>query len=659
MSSYLILDSNTNYAQRLHKALTGTSSNAARNVIDTGKEKDLFDLSRRIAERVNKKTILLINAEGVLAGGVRQHQQLVDIALWLRTKHRLENPIVFYSLQSVNQLLSVRPESFILLSPGCSHLRLPISTDEFKQISNAKRLSGSDSIRPYLRPRLDIEQTRHRYANYAGMAFMLDVAKQVWEVSVDSKILRGTPATLAPFFRFRKSLDSALLANYFDIDRDLKMDRNNRASLKLNKRLPKYGTLLLVDDLADNGWKAILSQMFCGKPSDPRITSLPVLTELQAGRILFDFNRTKNALAIEIERSKPHLILLDLRLNDEEGRQSLDQLGGFQLLNAIKGHARFKGLPVIMFTASGKAETSKELIAAGAEAVWTKPGIDERLNSEGILARYAELMRVVHDSINPNYQVLNQIDDNTQPQFDISQVDFSAIRNLLFKKLEFIKYRLRLYSHLELEKLTPPPYSSADAIYIDSNVLVKGDRRIRFQDIISAVYKLSILTNNSVCAFVARGVNAPQVLFPKVVVMNAVFDEVIKLAKTEKYEPLQGSRTRNSLLFMRASLSQLIVKDMFANNFIRTEFDRNTKIATPKLKAPKESTYADGYLLDEIADLTVTHSANAFRYLPTTSVIVVTGDAKLRDKLSRFNQVNSVVIKSRENLIRDMSTVVV
>src|SRR5690606_25177038 len=82
----------------------------------------------------------------------------------------------------------------------------------------------------------------------------------------------------------------------------------------------------------------------------------------------FDLLNTKNELKKTIDNFKPHLILLDLRLNDEEGKKELTELGGFQLLKHLKSDDCLKGLPVIMFTASSNAETIKELITNGAEA---------------------------------------------------------------------------------------------------------------------------------------------------------------------------------------------------------------------------------------------------------------------------------------------------
>lgn len=663
MGTFLIVDSNTAYAEKLYEALTDNSGRAANNVVDPTKEDDLSVLSEKIARRVNRKTIVLINAEAVCSGRLRQHQALVDVALWLRTRHKLENVLVFYSLQSINELLRAKPYNFIILSPGCCHLRLPINKEQLKRISEVKALRTFDAIRPYLRPRLNLERTRHRYANYAGMAFMLEVAKKVWDIEFDNRILKGVTENFSQFFAFRQSLNYAFLSSYFDIEKDLKLSSDQKAHLKIDKRIFASTRLLLIDDLAASGWGSIVSQMVYGKPSDIRIAAMNIRTTLQNSRSVFDIKENKRALESNIKAHKPHLVLLDLRLNDEEGEKSLEERGGYQLLTHLKAHESFKGVPVIMFTASSKTETSKKLMAAGAEAIWTKPGIDEALSANRVIERYSELLKLVQDVISPDYELLRQIDDNTNPRFDINRVDFAAIRNLLFSKLEFIKYRLQLFSDDELLKLTPAPYSTVDAIYIDSNVLMTGGARISFGDIISAVYKLAILTCKSNCKFIVRrapaGVGPQPILrFPKVVIMNSIFDEVIKKAKTEDYRIVTEYRTRtNNLLFMRAALSQLIIKEMFGNSLVRTEFDRNKDFPTPKLKSPKESVYADGYLLDEIADLTVTHASTALSYEATTKVLVVTGDGKLGDKLIKFSQRQSVIIKSREDLLRDMSKV--
>ena len=86
-------------------------------------------------------------------------------------------------------------------------------------------------------------------------------------------------------------------------------------------------------------------------------------------------------------------MLLDLRLeNEKDFRNVLDYSGG-KLLLKLKN--KFITLPVIIFTASNKAETLRQLIGAGAEYVYTKEGIDDGLNDNLTLNNTLNLIEEV------------------------------------------------------------------------------------------------------------------------------------------------------------------------------------------------------------------------------------------------------------------------
>lgn len=646
MSNFLIIDSNKRFAEKLKQELSKNGQTADLYDIppsDNLRTSYLFNISQQLKNK--EERIVLINIESKVGTGKFQNQKLVELLFWLRCKYRLKNPIVTYSCQSINQILKRLPKNYIILSPGCHHLQLPINEQQIKKIAGFKPLEGNEfnEIKQFLKPRVDLKQTRHSYANYAGMNLMLNIAKQVYGVD-ENQILDNASGKFTDFYNFRDSLDYHILSMYFDLEKTTIANEEEKEQLKIGGALLSK-KILLVDDLADKGWENILRQIIYGDILNENLISLTIgdnlITEIES----------------VIDSHKPHLILLDLRLKDEENEKKISELDGFKLLEHIKSHKKFKGLPVVMFTSSSNAETIKELLNAGAEAVWTKPGIDEALGADDIKERYKKLVDLVSSVFEPDYSLLNQLDDNPDEFFDVSTINFESIRSLLFRKLDFVRYRLQLYKD-DMVNLLPEPYKSVDAIYIDSNSLFSGNTGHNFSDLITSVLILSILSSESGCSFVLGGQNSSLTL-PKVVVMNSVYDEVIKLAKIGELRWNAGYSIW-SLTYKRAAISQLIIKELFDNNNIRTELhcDENKKVES-RLEIPKENPYADGYILDEIASLVVTRKSKEANYGASTKVIFVSGDKGLSNKIIRFNdpKKNNLILKTREEFIEDISRI--
>jgi len=666
MSNYLIIDSNKRYAAELYKALTGSDVDADECIIDTtnfvSASKVFIVVNPKIKD--NSKKIVLINAETELKDNYLQHQPIIELAFWIRCRYNSLNPIVFYSGVSVNHSLKQNPENFILLSPNCYYYKLPITKSNIEAIQKLKPIAEVD-LKPYLKPAISLEQVRHRYANYAGMALMLKVALIKHYGIKGSDILKSQSLD-----DFMSSLDYHLLKTYFNLNY-----KDFPKKIDATGFIPHIKKILLVDDLAVEGWKAIIGQMIYGNSSAAEIKSVTLqkMDKSETDKTqVYDEAKTIEELETQIKEHKPHLILLDLRLNDEEGRKNLSELGGYKLLSHLKKSPLYKGVQVIMFTASSNAETVKQLIGNGAYGVWTKPGIDEGLTVNGIIKRYDQLLQLVSEIFNPDYSFTKNLNDNYEEKFQIDELDIEKVCNLLLSKVDFIKYRLELFSKSERENLIPEPYKSADAIYIDSNLFISGEGIYNYPDMITSVVKLALLTRESECSFIS-GTHNSNTLLPKVVIMNPVFDEVMKYAKTGSCEKIidevidnSGNKSykfnRYKLAYIRAALSQLIIKNLFEGKAVRTElYVSETKIAFSNLENPKENIYADGYILDEIANLLLTRKSMAFKFKPTTKVVFVSGDLALGTKLKSFGNKDkdNICIIEREKFTKNMEQIII
>ena len=598
----------------------------------------------------NNSAIIFLNADAEIND---INDNILDIVLWLRCKHKFLNPIVIYSIYSLEKLLQKNPSNYFIISPGCVFKEDVDVLHNIEEIKKIQPITSLMELKPFLKLRVDeiLALYKHRMANYAGMALILDIVIQVYskdDINIpDTKILKGN---FPEFFAHRKSLYHALLSTYFDFEKLKITDDQKKDLCRCNTK-----KILLVDDLADKGWQHIITQMLYSNPDANQVKSLKIQTKVENGVNKFDYEATKKALESEIESHKPHLILLDLRLHDEKREIHPTQLSGYKLLELLKTSPRYKGVPVIMFTASRNAEIIKTLLNAGAEAVWIKPGIDEGLNLESIIIRYKQLLELTDKVFNPNYELFNGIQDQTDESYNIANLNIEEIRQKLNIKLDYIRYRIALTQTDAVSQL-PDYYNNAHAIYIDANALVTGSKSIFYHELIASLLILSLLTKKS--GFESQ---TKTITCPKVVIMNSVYDELIKMSKTfqfrTKTEYKTGKFINYDLCCYRAPISMLLVKDLFNNNSVRTEFGRWSLKC--ELLNPKENIAADGYILDEISNLVLWNYKDNDKsfYKGDTNVICITGDGGLTHKLKSFNNSNLKVL-GLKNFTNDMKSII-
>lgn len=642
---YLVIDSNEVFAKSLDIQLEGVNFNDNSfakcwiNPKNCNEIKDVFTL----CENIDESTIILINIEAEIgANNSRQEYKLLELFYHLRCRKRL-NPIVFYGFSSMQRVLQKSTENLIIASPGCTYLTLPFEKGELKRIKEVQPLKKLDDIKPFIKPKVDeiVGNVRHRIANYSAMALMLEMAEKVHPND------NNPPPNLSDLNAFKLSLDYSILRSYFNLEGDYSIQSN-----EINKfKLTGSKKILLVDDYGEKGWTYVLGRILYGNTTTG-IYSVKISTKDKK----LDVETTCSMLNELVSTIKPHLILLDLRLCDEEGDQNLHGLGGFKLLKKIK--SKYKGIPVVIFSATKNSENVKELLTAGAKAIWTKPGFDEELSKNELKNRYCELIKFVQSIGEPNNSILNQFNDSYNPSYDISKVDFDLARKVFFEHLDFLKYRLYLNSD-RFTTLMPREYNEADAIYIDSNIFLSTGKEFSFWKLLASVVKLSIMTKDSGTTFIS-GYEQP---LPKVVIMNSVYDEIIKWSKKGYLSVDRDENTneivKTSLTFKRAPISQLVIKDLFSNGFVRAELTRNYKgqIEYP-LENPKENVYADGYILDEISNLIVAKKYKERKiYFIEPKVMLISGDNGLIDKFKalRSSYTDYFLAINREKFVEDMS----
>lgn len=162
--------------------------------------------------------------------------------------------------------------------------------------------------------------------------------------------------------------------------------------------------LLMIDDNAKNGWEEIFKLML------PAVSVKSVVPDKKYENRIDDlyFDVIKKQIETLEKQTLPLLILLDLRLFDEAERSiDIENVSGRVLLNLIRQD--FKCIPVLITTASNKVWTFQKLVNQGADAYWTKEGLDELRDASDSVRNYCRLQFLVRRLTDGRYQLLQKL----------------------------------------------------------------------------------------------------------------------------------------------------------------------------------------------------------------------------------------------------------
>lgn len=395
-----------------------------------------------------------------------------------------------------------------------------------------------------------------------------------------------------------------------DIEQELNsLNVESEVSILINQvnlpDIPEDVCILYIDDMAEIGWSEIFCSMVFNKNIHRNFKSSKCLEAKNDDDII-------NKIVSEIKIQKTEIVLLDLRLKNETGKISIDKLGGYKILEALK--SSFPGLHIIITSATNNAQNIKALQNAGADAVWTKPGIDELLSADEIVKRYTEFLEQIHYAV-----------------YKFQGIKIKEKEKAL-EKLAWTKFRITLYEN-DFVSLDLKAIDKFTDIYVDTNFLL-SDYRINLVDSISNLYKLAYLKGKKLSQYIVEEkgkigyFNIKEQNTPTIIIMNQIIDETIKISKSA-----------NSFRSIRAQFAYQIVMDMFAEKLAQTEIngiDEVTLQIKRTLFNPKENVHADGFILDEIGSYLVTgHKKFKDKYclrLDNKILLLITDDSDLIEK---------------------------
>ena len=464
---YIIIDDNTKYAEKLLAELKEEGE------VISSESYVLNELANKINVKAKNEidTVLLININLKAKNSNRQEQKGIELLIWLRIKEIL-NHVVLYSFETLHSLLNRNPKHLITTSQGTTFVQLPDAFKDLqnnlskKQEDKTKYLADPDNVRETLKPAFSIEKFRHREANWWGVKQLWDINNSIYDLNdkypsdIEENLKKLENYIAKALYEYNdmainKGLEELLTQkssdknNKIDLEvqgrmkrmRNLeneisnsnltgkeeerkqdeikriknsisKLESEKKENIRIDKtlfiqelveikRMIKEGNpaIMYIDDNAEKGWADVILKML----GNVTIESIVPIEKYK--------NRIKEFF---IEIVKPllpgnfTLIILDLRLYDEIGvNLSPEKLSGSLLLNEIQVH--FPDIPILVITASNKAAAYKTLITLGADAFWTKEGIDEHKMAVDSISSYKQFIDFVQKLHSKEYLYLRKL----------------------------------------------------------------------------------------------------------------------------------------------------------------------------------------------------------------------------------------------------------
>jgi len=351
---------------------------------------------KKIKDVIQKSDIILINCELIIQKKKRLDFAGIEFLKILRLRD-VTNNCILYSFLTLTQLVKLNPLNSIVLSKGTSFIQLPFDVLELDLYLSSEEIAEKENLLPFFRLEVDFHKVRHELANYWGAIRL----SELLDIETSQKV----------------NFDIELIKYLTPIEKRARYEKNILES-KMSNFNPYKKKIFYYDDNSEI-WDAGLNKLFGSKnvnTYNPRTTS-------------------KYDLFKYITTIKPGCLLLDLRLeNEKDSKNVLDYSGG-KLLIEIK--QKYHSLPVIMFTASNKAESVRQLMAAGADYVWTKEGVDDGIDNVFTLNNTINLINEVSKCVskfkNETYEIIYNIETELTKidSFDIDLLNRFSKKELL------------------------------------------------------------------------------------------------------------------------------------------------------------------------------------------------------------------------------------
>ena len=307
--------------------------------------------------------IFLISADYCCEGCPSGSFGGIRILKLLRLKGFRQHCVV-YSPFPITFLLDEKYYHEILLSRGTTYIQLPAVIDEILVTQLQNRFCEADLTLFFAAEANALFRTkRHSLANWWGVLRLYEILNSLGMIPPGGR--DGVAQVLEKADRYQGRL--MYYARFHGMPPKISKENFDELTrFKLQGIRNKGLRTVYIDDQASDGWSYLLQCLLYGGTDPERFFTPEIPVSVQ------DFD----ILAGQILEKKPELVILDIRLFPEDEQAGVDAISGITLLRKLV-YERDLTCPILVFTASDKSIISAKAIETGADAVWTKEGMDE------------------------------------------------------------------------------------------------------------------------------------------------------------------------------------------------------------------------------------------------------------------------------------------
>ena len=599
--------------------------NLALEHIRPQKSEKIYDIAEKLAKKINDKApeAILINLEGGYENTPRPELKGTELIYWLRLKHKYTGPIITYGFLAPEQILRLKPEYVVIHAPGNRHLRVPFESSQLdKAIENTHLKWNLNEFVNYLPALKSDVIIRHKNANKWALKKLIPLYRSILgkedEIKIDQSI-------------YEISNLHELISEFLYVNK-IKRSDNEFEEIDLlikdyHKKLgSKKKSILLIDDMASLGWDEFFKKFLNCKKN-----------EFES----FEFSKNKEVESIyddiqyqiHIMQPKPDLILLDLRLKEDDSGEELKEFSGYKILKDLKHD--FPEIPIIVVTANNKLLTSKKLKDMGIWDIWIKEGKDNQMSDFDLRYSLLDLLK----KVNSVYESLPDMEHRIlyAAEYRLEKKDYPD----KLKELNKIQFSIGSVEGINL--------SLFDVCILDTNVWLSNsldENSLEENDFIKKQVLIQVLIDYF---------SQPN---KEVLIHNFTLSELRKLGKTIFDFP--NERDDKKFLTLTADFSLNRIKKLLQKKRLKIEnFRRFTY---------DEQAYADPMIIDLILEKLLgivpipedegeskeewVKKANKIYKQNSKNVLFVSDDSNLRFKVqnlkSRYNK--TILTKSTSSL---------
>jgi CheY-like chemotaxis protein len=296
-------------------------------------------------------------------------------------------------------------------------LRADVTTRYLLDRAKEHAMLASEDFRVGVRASYRPPDSAHAFANWWGIERLIRGANSLHLTPIPIKAM---PASVKSHSELLSTKEAVFLHVRDDQEAEAK---SVEACVKDRRRIKKLGRLIkkhastndqqplivYVDDQLKGGWYEAVHFALSGR-SGNYCTPSNWLFRFDGEFPPVDLGDAESS-AGKILTLNPRLVVTDLRLKGEdESKNSFENSSGKRLIERLR--AKAPALPILLMTASNRADSVQQALRMGVDAYWTKEGIGERSSGDAPERRATDLILLVERLLGDDYNLLRGMDQH-------------------------------------------------------------------------------------------------------------------------------------------------------------------------------------------------------------------------------------------------------